>query len=244
MSDRTFETSPQFYARIGGVLYLVLILVGMFAVIFVRGKLVIPGDATVTAYNILMSPTLWRVGIVADLFTHVLDVPIMLIIYLLLRPTNKNLALLALLFTAVQTAVLVANEFNLLMPLFLSGNAEYLMSFDPQKLNALSYVALKLYDNGFGIGLVFFGFACLAEGYLIFKSGYLPRTIGVLMAIAGVCYLTQSFALLLVPQVANALFPAIMLPCFVAELSFCLWLIARGVDVPQWQRRAIALRTG
>src|SRR3954463_9893578 len=94
---KTIKTAPQFYVRIVGLLYLILILVGMFAVILVRDKLIVSGDASATANNIIGSQSLWRFGIAADLVMHVLDVPIMLIIYLLLRPVNKNLALLALL---------------------------------------------------------------------------------------------------------------------------------------------------
>jgi Domain of unknown function (DUF4386) len=228
---KTAETSPQIYARIGGVLYLFLILVGMFAVIFVRDNLIVSGDATATANNIRDSQLLWRIGIAADLIMHVCDVPIMLVIYVLLRPVNKNLALLALLFNLIQTAVLVANKLNLIAALFQSG------SMEPQ-LHEQVYLSLKLHDIGFGIGLIFFGFTCLVNGYLIFRSGYLPRTIGVLMQIAGLCYLTNSFALLLVPGFANIIFPWIMMPCFVAELSFCLWLIVKGVNVPKWEKQA------
>src|SRR4051794_24479341 len=97
-------------ARIGGVLYLILILLGMFAVIFVRDKLIVSADPSLTASNIMASPLLWRMGIAADLIMHVLDVPIMLIIYILLRPVNKDVALLVVLFNLIQTAVLVANK--------------------------------------------------------------------------------------------------------------------------------------
>src|SRR6476659_9397117 len=127
----TINNSPQTYARIGGVLYLVLILVGMFAVIFVRDQLIVSGDATATANNITASQFLWRMGIAADLVMHVLDIPIMLIIYVLLRPVNKNLALLALLFNLIQTAVLVANKLNLMAVLFPLRHADYLKAFDP-----------------------------------------------------------------------------------------------------------------
>src|SRR6478735_8837817 len=191
---KTVKTSPQFYARIGGVLYLILILVGMFAVIFVRDKLIVSGDATATANNIMASQLLWRIGIFADLVMHVLDIPIMLVIYVLLKPVNKNLDLLALLFNLIQTAVLVANKLNLIAALLPLESADYLKAFEPAQLHAQMYLSLKLHDIGFGIGLIFFGFTCLVNGHLIFKSGYLPRTIGVLLQIAGLCYLTNSFA--------------------------------------------------
>jgi hypothetical protein len=232
------ETSPQTLARIGGVLYLLIIVTGLFGEMFVRGKLVVSGDATATASNITASQVLWRVGVAGDLIMHVCDIPLMLIFYVLLRPVHKTLALLGVLFNLVQTAALVAFKLNLLVALFLLGSADYLKALEPRQLNALMYLFIKADGYGFGIGLIFFGCACLVFGYLIRKSGYLPRTIGVLMQIAGVCYLTNSFALLLAPTVADAMFPAILIPAFIGELSFCLWLLVKGVNVPKWEERA------
>ena len=239
---KTVETSPQVYARTGGVLYLVIIIAGMFAVILVRDKLIVSGDAAATAHNIMANQLLWRFGIVADLFMHVLDIPVMWIIYLLLRLVNKNLALLVVLFNLIQTAVLVANKLNLIWPLLQLGSVDYLKTVEPNQLYAQVYLYIKMHDTGFGVGLIFFGFVCLVEGYLIFKSGYLPKTIGVLMQIAGLCYLTNSFTLLLAPKLASMLFPAILMPGFIAELSFCLWLIVKGVNVTKWEEKANAWR--
>ncbi|HYK45962.1 MAG TPA: DUF4386 domain-containing protein, partial [Parafilimonas sp.] len=109
------------------------------------------------------------------------------------------------------------------------------------QLDALSYLAIRLDAYGFGVGLIFFGFACLIIGHLIVQSGYLPKFIGVMMQIAGACYLANSFALILAPTVANKLFPAILLPAFIAELSFCLWLLIKGVDVAKWHEKAQAV---
>ena len=139
-----------------------------------------------------------------------------------------------------QTAVLVATKMNLFTPLFLLGGAAYLKAFDAAQLQALSYVSMRADSYGFGVGLIFFGFECLVLGYLIFRSGFLPKTLGILMQIAGVCYLTNSFALALSPPFANALFPMILVPCFIGESSLCLWLIIKGVDVRRWNERASA----
>jgi hypothetical protein len=232
------ETSPQIHARIVGLLYLVLIIAGGLGEIFIRGRLVVSGDAAATAGNILASPSLWRLGIAGDLVMHVCDVFVMWALYLLLRPVSRNLVLLNLLLNLIQTAVLVANKATLLVPLFLLGDAHYLKAFDPAQLQAWSYMAIKLHDHGFGIGLIFFGCVCLVEGYLIRVSRYLPRLIGVLMQIAGVCYLINSFALLLAPDFEAWLFPAILMPCLVAELSLALWLLIKGVNMAEWRKRA------
>jgi hypothetical protein len=150
---------------------------------------------------------------------------------------NKNIALLALLFNLIQTAVLVANKLNLVSALLQLERVDYLKTVDPYQLHAQMYISLKLHDIGFGIGLIFFGFTCLVNGYLIFRSGYLPKTIGVLIQIAGLCYLTNSFALLLAPKFAHIIFPTILVPAFIGELSFCLWLIVKGVNVPKWNKQ-------
>jgi Domain of unknown function (DUF4386) len=228
------------YARVGGVLYLIIIVAGATGELFVRGSSVVSGNAAATAHNIMASPSLWRAGIAGDLLMHGCDVPLMLIFYVLLRPVNGNLALLAVLFNLTQTAVLVANKLNRLLPIFLLGDAEYLKAFTPEQLQALSYVSLRTHDNGFAVGLVFFGAACLLVGYLIIRSGYLPRTLGVLMQIAGGCYITNSFAVIVWPSLAAKLFPFILLPPFVAELSMALWLLVKGVDVGKWKARCSA----
>jgi uncharacterized protein DUF4386 len=238
MTSHTIEASPQVYARIGGILYLMIIIAGALGEIFIRGKLIVSGDAISTANNIMASQSLWRIGIAGDLLMHVCDIPLMLIFYVLLKPVNKNLALLAVLFNLIQTAVLVANKLNLLMPLFLLGNADYLKAFEPNQLFALTYLFIKVHDYGFGIGLIFFGFACLIYGYLLFRSGYFPRTLGVLMAIAGLSYLTNSFTLILAPAYAGTIFPILVL-ALIGELSLCLWLIVKGVDLPKWEKRVL-----
>ncbi|GAA0706517.1 DUF4386 domain-containing protein [Dokdonella soli] len=238
MAKPVSDASPQTYARIAGLLYLFIIVAGGLGELFIRDKLVVSGDAAATAARIMASESLWRLGIIGDLAMHVCDVVVMWAIYVLLRPVNRKLALLVLLFNLVQTAVLVANKSTLLVPLFLLGNAPYLHAFDPAQLQAWSYIAIRMHERGFGIGLIFFGFVCLMEGYLIRKSGYLPRLIGWLMQIAGVCYLVNSVALLLAPAVAASMFPAILMPCLIAETSFALWLLVKGVNVDEWERRA------
>ncbi len=233
----SLERSPQRYARIAGLLYLAIIALGMFGELYVRGTLVVSGDAAVTSAAISASPFLWRAGIAGDLLMHVFDVPVIVVLYYLLRPVSRSLALLATLINLVQTAVLVANKMNLLVPLFVLENASYLTAFSPEQLQALSSLAIKAHGYGFGIGLIFFGVACLVRGYLIFVSTYLPKILGVLMAIAGLSYLINSFALLLAPTFAAAIFPSVLVPAFVAELAFALWLIFKGVNVQRWPGR-------
>ncbi|HYK47433.1 MAG TPA: DUF4386 domain-containing protein, partial [Parafilimonas sp.] len=183
------KMSVKQMARIGGVFYLLIILAGVIGEFFVRAKLIVSADAVATANNIAGSPLLWRIGIAGDLFMHVCDIPLVLIFYILLKPVSKNLALLAMLFVLTQTAVLIASKLILFMPLFLTSDVGYLKVFTPDQLDALSYLAIRLDAYGFGVGLIFFGFACLIIGHLIVRSGYLPKFIGVMMQIGGACYL-------------------------------------------------------
>jgi len=240
MTLSAIERSPQRYARLAGVTYLAIILLGMFGELYVRNQLVVPGDASATARAIAASPELWRAGIVGDLLMHALDVPVILIFYVLLRPVSKNLALLATLFNLVQTAVLALNKINLLLPLFLLGDGVFLKAFSAEQLHALSLVAINAHAHGFGIGLIFFGVACLVRGALIWRSGFWPKALGALIFVAGLSYLVNSFAMLLAPALAAALFPAVLVPAFVGELALCLWLIFRGVSTERWRQRSSA----
>ena len=236
--DTTTTLSPQRYARFAGLLYLVIIIAGLAGESMVRGSLVVGGDAAATAARIAASPQLWRIGIAGDLLMHVCDVFVMWAIYVLLRPVSRNLALLVLLLNLVQTAVLVANKVVLLVPLFLLGDPLYAQAFDTAQLQAWSHLAIDLHGHGFAVGLVFFGFVLLVEGHLVRKSGFLPPLIGAAMQLAGACYLVNSVALLLAPDLASRLFPAILVPCFLAESAFALWMLVKGVDVAAWRRRA------
>lgn len=232
-----FTESPQGYLRLAGLLYLAIIILGIFGEVFVRQKLVIGGDADATALGIVATPLLWRGGIAGDLVMHIFDIPIIVVLYLLLKPVNHGLALLATLANLVQTAVLAINKLNLLMPLSLLSSGVYAQAFTPEQLHALSYLSIAAHNQGFGIGLIFFGVACLVRGYLLYHCTFMPKFLGLLMLVAGLVYLVNSFALILSPSLASQLFPAILLPAFVGELAFCLWLMFKGVDLPLWQRQ-------
>src|SRR5438094_3425477 len=238
MTTRTIEQSPQLYARIGGVLYLIIIVVGLFGEAFVRDRLIVSGDAAATAANIMSHESLWRFHIAAELFLLICAVALLLILFALLRPVSKDLALLAAFFNLVSIGIEAATTMYLLEALFPLGNAGYLKAFTPEQLYAMASLSLRSHGYGFGVSLLFFGCFCLIIGYLIFKSGYLPKAVGVLMQIAGVCYLTNSFALILAPAVANRLFPAILVPAFIGEASLCLWLLVKGVKVGKWEEKA------
>lgn len=233
-----FEASPRQLSRIGGALYLIIIVGGFYGEVFIRNGLIVAGDAAATAANIRSLESLWRFGVASEFFMLACAVPLGLILFILLRPVSRDLALLAVLFNLVSIAVEAVNEQQLLAALFRLGNAEYLTAFEPEQLHAMASLSLKSYSYGFGVSLIFFGCECLILGYLIFRSSYFPKAVGVLMQAAGLCYLINSFALILSPSLANRLFPAILLPALVGELSLCLWLLVKGVNLEKWKLRA------
>ena len=233
--------SPQHHARIAGLLYLLIITAGVFAQ-FVRGRFVVPGNAAATASNITNEAFMFRLGLSADLSTFVCAVPLAIILYSLLKPVSRHAALLMLGFNVVQDAIGGLNVLNTYRPLQLLGGAAYLKVFSREQLEAMAQLSLNTHGVGFNVAMIFFGCSCLALGSLIFSSGFLPRALGVLMVIVGVCYLTLSSAQLLSPAVAAMLFPSILVPAFVGELSFAVWLTAKGVNLAKW--REITERSG
>ncbi|GAA3930365.1 DUF4386 family protein [Chitinophaga oryziterrae] len=216
-------------ARIAGLLYLIVIGTGLFAEVFVRQALRVSGDAIATAHNIQTSEMLYRLGFVADLTNFIIGLPCILIFYILFKQVNKHLATLAIFFVIIQTAIIAVNLLNQASPLLFLGGGQYLKSFQPDQLAMLSNHALDLQAEGYAIGLVFFGFYCLIIGYLIIESTFLPRILGVLYGLAGLCYIINSYAMFLSPNFASALFPYIMIPSFVGEFSVSLWLLIMGV---------------
>ena len=217
------QQNAAVYARIGGALYLLIIVAGIVGPLLTRDPLMVPNDAIATAQNITASPDLWRLGIATNVVMQLSDVPVMLILFLLLSPVNMHVALLALLFNIVQTATLVANQMSLVAAQLLA----------PEQ-SALTEVAISAYSSGEALGLVFFGFTLLGVGYLIRHSGYLPWMIGLLLQIGGASYVANSFLLLVAPDLANIV---LLVPAFVAELSLALWLLLKGVDAGKWQLR-------
>jgi len=212
MTDRSIESSPQLYARIGGALYLIIIVIGLFGEAFVRDKLIVSGDAAATAKNIMASESLWRFHVAAELFLLICAIVLLMILFVLLKPVSRELTLLALFFNLVSIGLEAATAMYLVVALFPLGNAAYLKAFSPEQLYAMATLSLKSHGYGFGVSLLFFGCFCVVIGRVIYKSGFLPKVIGALIQIAGLCYLTDSFALILSPALQIACSPPFFCP--------------------------------
>jgi hypothetical protein len=236
MTNSITDISQHKAARIAGVLYLIIIITGIFAEFFVRSSLIVAGDATATANNIMASEGLFRIGIASDLIMIMCDVALALIFYVLLKPINKPLALLAAFFRLAQATILGINLLNLFFVLRLLSGADYLSVIGADQLHALVMPFLDAHSMGYSIGLVFFGFSILILGYLVFKSGYFPRILGILLMIASIGYLIDSFAnfLLINYEAYEQIFSMVVfIPAIIAELSLCLWLIFKGANIPK-----------
>jgi hypothetical protein len=237
MTERIAEASPRLKARVAGVLYLLIFVAAPFAEFFVRGRLVISGDPAATATNILAHELLFRLGFVAELITLVCDTTVALIFYDLLKPVSRSLSLLAAFFRLMLVAIMAVDSLNYFSPLVLLGGAHFLTAFKADQLQGLVLVSQSLFTHGYNISLVFFGFHCLLIGYLIYRSTFLPRIIGVLLAIGGPCYVTNSLASFLSPGFAA---PYLLIPPGLGELSLTLWLLVVGVNVQRWKEQASA----
>jgi hypothetical protein len=221
---------PKKTAHTTGLLYLIIIICAGFSEGYVRGNLIVPGDASATASNIIASEGLFRIGFALDLIAFVCDLAVSILLYELLKPVNKTLSLIAAaLRLLAHPAIASINLLNHLVAIQLLGGVDYLNVFEQEQLNALVLTFLNMHTTGYLIAGVFFGVHCLLLGYLLFFSVSFPRVLGIFMAVAAVGYLVNSFGNFLMPQY-KALFDAIVVgPAVIAELSLCLWLLIKGV---------------
>ncbi len=232
MTKPVAEASPRPKARITGVVYLLYFLTVMSADFLVKG-LIVSGDAAATANNILAHESLFRVGFAINLIATALYIAVTALFYELFKPVNRSLSLLAAFFSLVGCAIQALSYVCYLAPFVLLGGAQYLSVFKVEQLQALALMLLKLRSQAEQIGLVFFGLFDLLIGCLILRSTFLPRILGVLMAFAGLGWLT-----FLSPPLGNYLSHYILPLGFVAELLLMLWLLVKGVNVQRWQEQA------
>ena len=233
MTTRAAETSPLVRARVAGLLYLVVGLPAPFALLYLPSRLVVRGDAAATTHNIMASQSLFRLGIVGLLFNGIGMIFLILALYQLLKVVNKNVAWLMVLFVLVGVSIGMLNELNNLAVLLLLSGADYLNVFTTEQLQALAYLFLRLHTQGLNIAQIFWGLWLFPMGYLVYKSGFLPKVLGVLLMIACFGYVIESFGAFLGYNLNIILFTGW------GELTLLLWLLIKGVNVEQWHQRAL-----
>jgi hypothetical protein len=234
MKTRASALSPLSIARITGGLYLIIILLGISSELLVRGRLIVPGDAAATAANLLAGEGLFRLGFLADSVVFLSDAAVAALLYVLLRPIGRTVALVAAAFRLTQTAVLALNLLNQHAALLLVTGSHY-AGLGTAERDALAYFMLERHAYGYDLGLLFFGAHCALLGYLIVKSSFLPSVLGVLLMGASLAYLAGSYVHFLLPDLLSAIQP-IYLVAIVAEVALCGWLLVKGVDAERWER--------
>ncbi len=233
MVGRLEKTSPRFNAQITGVVYLLTVLTGIFAEGFVSGRLVVDGDAAATAANILAHESLFQLGFAVYLVEMACQVAFTALFYELLEPAGRTISLIAAFLGLAGCVIKTFSRAFFIVPLFVLGGAHYLSVFSTGQLQALALLLLKVNDRGAAVALVFFGFYALLTGYLIIRSTFLPRILGVLSVLGGLGWL--SFLYL---PLGYRLFPYIAALGLLGAGALILWLLVFGVDEQRWKEQA------
>ena len=234
-TGRVSGASPRLKARIAGVFYLLTILTGIFAEAFVSSRLVVNGDAAATANSILTHKGLFQLGFAVYLIEMACQVTITALFYDLLKPAGRSISLAAAFLGLTGCVIKTLSRLFFIAPLFILGGAHYLSVFTAQQLQALALLFLKVNDRGAAIALVFFGFSALLMGYLIIRSTFLPRVLGVLSVLGGLGWLT-----FLYPPLGYSLFLYIAAFGILGSAALILWLLAFGVNDQRWKEQAAA----
>jgi hypothetical protein len=231
--------SIQRMARFAGVLYLIITIAAIVAHYYVPSNIIVPGDAVATANNIKNNETLFRVGGAgSELIVLLSEIILSVVLYVLLKPVNKTLSLLAAVSRLAMTTIHGLNLINYFFALLLLGGTGYLSVFEADQLHALVMLFLDAHSYGFTIGISFLTLHVFILGYLIFKSGYFPKVLGILFVAAAFGYLIDSFALLLSTSYGTT--PVYLaLPIAISEIAFPLWLLIKGVNVEGWKKRTL-----
>src|SRR5215469_17891379 len=235
MTDPTVKTSPRFQARLAGVFAWIGTTEG-FA-IWVRSRLVVDGDAAATAHNILAHERLYRWAIVGDVISYVAFIIYTLLLYDLFRPVSRRLSLLAAVSNVVGVAIQLSIAVFLLAPLLILEGARSSSAVNVAQSQAQALMFLNSYDYGYAISMVPAGFWNILTGYLIFRSTFLPRILGVLLAISGLYYQINNFSEFLYPAFAARVEPYVFV-VGMAELWLASWLVVMGVNEQRWKEQA------
>ena len=226
--------SVQTYAKVAGVLILLSFIGGGFGEAYVPSKLIVAADAAATMEKLKSSDVMFRLGFAGYLVEACCDVTLALIFYVLLKPVHRYVSLLAAFLGLMGTATFAAAELFYFAPTLVLRGGGYLKSFSSDQLNTLALLSLNLFGLGGVIFTVFYGLGWVLRGYLMFRSGYFPKFLGVLMTVAGLAFIVSNFTAVLVPQYQSGWLLASMMP---GLLLLTVWLLFKGVDLPKWEEK-------
>ena len=229
-------------ARIAGAIYLSMVVTGPFSLIYVPNKLIVRGNATATADNILAHETMFRLAILADLIGAVIFICLGIALYKLLSSVSRTWAGLMIAFVLVSAAVGFLNTLNNTAALTLFRGADFLAVFDKPQRDALAYLFVRLHSQGILINEIFWGLWLFPFGLLVFRSGFLPRFIGVWLMINCFGYVALSVTALFFPDYYEAAFKWAQ-PVLFGELAIMLWLLIKGAKVPPLELATVQMKT-
>jgi hypothetical protein len=227
--------SPRRLARVLGVVGLLGILTGAFDIGYVQTALIVDGDPAATLHNIAAHQVLFCQGLTAHVFELVLNVPGEIIAFVLLRRVNAIAAGISIGCGVIGISIEAVSLLAAYLPLQLAGGGGALAGLSARQVGALSSLSLQLQQAGLLLSWVFYGLDEFASGFLIFRSRFLPRVIGLLLGLSGLCYFTHGMLSFLAPALDARLMPYILLPCFPGEALSSLWLATMGLNVETWK---------
>lgn len=227
--------NPNKTTRIAGFLYLLLVPLGILGILYIPTTLFVSGDIAATISNIRANESLFRLGIVSAIAAQLVNIFVVLYLYKLLKPVNRGMAQLMVIFLLLGVPIAFLNELTHLAVLLLLNGADYLAAFTTDQIQGMVAFFLDLHEYGIFIAQVFWGLWLFPMGYLIFKSGFLPRILGILLMIGCFGYLIDSFVFFLVPSFSVTFSEF----TFLGEVLLPLWLVIKGVNVEQWKQRVL-----
>jgi hypothetical protein len=235
MKNHIDNTSQRKTARIAGFMYLIIAVIAPFSMLYVPSRLIVAGDATATANNIIASELLFRFSFVGDSIVFLSEIVLVVMLYILLKPVSQTLSLVAVFFRLAMTVIQGINLLNHFIVLILLSGANYLQVFEADQLHALVLLFLNAHESVVLIWGIFFSFHLIVLGYLVFKSGFFPRILGVLMMIGCFGYLMDSFRNILIPnnEAVSIITSVFLMISVIGELSFTFWLLFKGVKDQQ-----------
>ena len=224
-------------ARLAGGLTLLMAVIAIISMVFLPTNLIAPGDATTTATNIMATEGSFRTSIAGNAIILLIEIVLTVMLYVLLKPVNKTLSMIAAFSRLAMTTIQGINLLNQFFVLLLLSGAGYLTVFEPAQLHALVQLFLNAHEYVILIWGLFFALHLFVLGYLVYKSGYIPKMLGILLIVSSLCYLIQSFGNIIFPQYKE-IFTTIGFISII-ELAFPLWLVIKGVKVEKWEERVL-----
>lgn len=235
MASHSIEMSERKIALVAGFAFLVMTVAAIFAIMFVFGKIKVGGDIMATASNVLAHEMLFRTGFCSLILVLICDVVVSWALYIFLKQVNESVSLLAMLFRLIYAAILGAAMFNLSIAFNCAKDAIHFTALGTGPVHSPLLLFVDAFFDGWAVGLTAFGFHLLVLGYLVFKSGYIPRVIGILIVGGGLCYLVQNFSVFILPSYGDhkGTFDLILgFPMAIGELSLAFWLLFKGGKRP------------